>query len=110
MRPKVEMPEKTESAWREPVSLTARMQAIGAHLGTAVTRQRVVPETLVGALNWPLIVAMVAMSGSKGCKAGSKSEGLHRSSQWAGMGKLEERAATATGGLLCMRAATAFSR
>lgn len=57
------------------------MQAIGAHLGTAVTRQSVVPEALVGALNWPLIMAVVAMSGSKGCKAGSKSEGLHRSSQ-----------------------------
>lgn len=78
-RPKVEMPEKTESA------CCARSAVLHGHwqgreyLCTTITRDwcpGVVPQALVRSSNWLLVVVVVEVSGSKGStgKEGQRSE------------------------------------
>ena len=69
MRPNVEMPEKTESAY-EKYQLTFFFCSYDAFtdLSTTVSRQSIVPQTLVRASNRLLLGIVVTVSLSNGGK------------------------------------------
>lgn len=50
---------------------------MATHLSSTVARERVVPQPLVRALHWLLVVIMVAMSSYSGCKAKKGAADLH---------------------------------
>ena len=90
-RPKVLMPEKTESAC-EAVSkgLSTVESVLLADLSTAITWQRVVPQRLVRALQWLLVRGMVAVSSHARGESGDGSNELEH----LDLGGMKRRKAT----------------
>jgi len=76
-RPKVLMPEKTESAC-EAVSIALIVSGfvLLADLSAAITWQRVVPQRLVRSLQWLLVSGMVAVSSHARGESGDGSNEL----------------------------------
>lgn len=79
-RPKVEMPEKTESACKNDQFWEFLWNDRScSYLGTTVTGQGVVPQALVWSLQWLLITSMISMSSHSSCKGSNRSKDLqHR--------------------------------
>ena len=75
-RPKVEIPEKTESACRCQQS-PCQYRTSQPYLSTAITRKLVVPKTLVWTFNGGLVVVMPMGVGCANEGGGSSSEILH---------------------------------
>jgi hypothetical protein len=80
MRPKVEIPEKTESACSE--SIDKSLKAIASHLCSTVTGERIIPQSLMRTLH-RLLVLMVAVSSDGCCEAENCTRKLHG---WGGEG------------------------
>ena len=74
-RPKVEIPEKTESAWSCQQS-PCRFQKSPPYLGATIARKCVVPKALVRSLNGSLVFVMAVGVGCSN-KGGGSSEILH---------------------------------
>lgn len=71
-RPKVEMPEKTESACGARSGTTSGHSQSRTYLCTTIARDRcpgIVPQALVRSSNWLLVVIVVGVSGSKGSRS-----------------------------------------
>lgn len=83
-RPKVEIPEKMESAWFEVNCCLAAFTKKNwrTDLSSAIARECVVPETLVRTFQWFLIVVMVTMSSYSRSKAENCRGKLHCCSQF----------------------------
>lgn len=76
MRPKVEIPEKTESAWGvAQLSVLAGALAV-AYLSPSITWKSVVPQALVRSSERFLVVCVVAMGLNGRCQSSQSNESL----------------------------------
>jgi hypothetical protein len=74
MRPKVEMPEKTESAYVKSIGyFTASSSFSGfTNLGATISWQSIIPKTLVWSRDWLLMVVLVTVGLDNSSKTGQQ--------------------------------------